>query len=141
MFLKGLRADAQDEVADLKLGLAKQIVLGLADQMAGQLGNLLFDGAANLRFQQFRFPFLFLAEIMPDHGVSFRANYRDTRKLGARVQKFYQLFSCSHDLLSFARILLDRRRFLDHDHGSSMLPLIGLVLATVSVGCAIRSKR
>jgi len=50
VLLKGFGADAQDEIADLKFGFAKQIVLCLADQKTGQRGDLLIDSAANLGF-------------------------------------------------------------------------------------------
>jgi len=37
MLHEGLGTDAQDEIANLKLGLAEQIVLGLADQESSQI--------------------------------------------------------------------------------------------------------
>jgi hypothetical protein len=50
VFLKGFDADAQDEIADLKLGLAEQLVLRLADQKTSQISDLLLDGDTNLGF-------------------------------------------------------------------------------------------
>jgi hypothetical protein len=67
MFVEGLGADAQDQLTDLKLGEAKQIALGFADQQSGQFGNLLIDREVNLGFKQFRFLLLFCAEREPDH--------------------------------------------------------------------------
>jgi hypothetical protein len=96
MLLESFDADAQDEIAHLKLGFAKQIVLRLAHQKTGQIGDLLIDSETNLGFEQFRFPFLFFAEAVPDHGVSFRANFCALAKIVRRVQTFYQLFSCTH---------------------------------------------
>ena len=96
MLFKDFGTDAQNEFADLKLGLTEQIRLCLADQQSGQRGDLLIDDEANLGFKLFGFLFLFLGEMVPDHGVSFGAISREIKKHAASVQKFYQLFSCSH---------------------------------------------
>src|SRR5271163_241551 len=73
MLRKGRSADTQNQIADLKLRCAKQIALGFADQKSSQTRNLLIDSKANLAFEQLRFAFLFLVELLPGHGVSFHA--------------------------------------------------------------------
>ena len=71
MLLKRASADAQDEFADLKLGLPKQIAFGSADQKPRQIGDLLIDRRPNLVLKQFRLSFLFLTKLIAsDHDVS-----------------------------------------------------------------------
>jgi len=97
VFLKGLSTEAQHHIADLKLRFTKQIAFALADQESSQVRDLLIDSHPNLGLKQFRFAFLFLTEKVPGHWCFLSgANSVRSRKIASSVQKFYQLFSCSH---------------------------------------------
>jgi hypothetical protein len=101
VFFKGSRADAQHEIANLKLGLAEEVVLGLANQEPRQIGDLLIDRSANLGLKQFRFTFLFRTEMMHDHGDSFRVNFLETQKT-PMLYKYSTNFRAAHTLRDYA---------------------------------------
>jgi len=108
MFLKGLRAEAQNHIADLKLRFAKQIAFPLADQKPGQVRDLLIDGNTNLGFEQFRFTFLFFAEKVPDHGCFLSGKFRPIAKNQHTCTKILPTFQLLTPLYELLAIVLAR---------------------------------
>ncbi len=79
MFLKDFGPDAQDEIAHLKLGLAEQLTILLADHEPSEVADFFLDGLLNLCFQHLRFGFLFRRECNRYHGQSSQVDFPQNR--------------------------------------------------------------